>query len=377
MKTSEARFAMLAALALSSAGAADGRAWREVAPDHVWSFPEDHRGHDGFRSEWWYFTGHLDAVDGSARRFGYQFTLFRVGLVPTRPALESAWATDALVLGHASLGDLDAGEHRFSEVLRRSTPFLGGFPAAPDPVLAWVLAPAGTPGRWEVALDDDGFRFRMRDDVRGMAFDLAVRPEKPLVLQGPNGYSRKSDREGAASHYYSFTRLATAGTLTIDGRAVEVEGRSWMDKEFSSDTITGGQVGWDWFSLQLDDGRDLMLFVLRREDGSVDFASGNVIAADGAVRPLVADAWTFAVEGRWTSPTTGTSYPARWTIDVPSESLNLDVVPAFSDQENVSSVTGGLAYWEGAVDVRDRDGRGVGRGYVELTGYGEGNRPPI
>ena len=381
MKISDGRIVLLAGVALVlvgvAAGAEEDDAWREPDPEYAWSFPADHRAHEGFRSEWWYFTGHLEATDGSSRRFGYQFTLFRVGLAPAPPALESAWATDALVLGHASIGDLGAREHRFSEVLRRSTPFLGGFPDEPDPTLAWVLAPAGTPDRWEVALDEDGFRFRMRDDVGGMAFDLAVRPEKPLVLQGPNGYSRKADREGAASQYYSFTRLATTGTVTIDGRAVEVAGRSWMDKEFSSGTITGDQVGWDWFSLQLEDGRDLMLFVLRRADGSVDYASGNVIAEDGAVRPLAAGGWTLAVEDRWTSPATGAEYPSRWTIEVPSEGLVLDIVPAFLDQENVSQVTGGLAYWEGAVEVRDPEGAAVGRGYVELTGYGEDNRPPV
>ena len=377
MKISEAAFAVVAITALATAAAAGTAAWREPDPEYAWSFPADHRAHPGFRNEWWYFTGHLRAADDPGREFGYQFTLFRIGLLPAPPVLDSAWSTDALVLGHASVGDLETGRHRFSEVLRRATPFLAGFPAAPDPVLAWVVAPAGTPDRWQVALDGDGFRFRMRDDVRAMAFDLTVRPEKPLVLQGPNGYSRKADREGAASLYYSFTRLAASGTVTLDGRRFEVQGSCWMDKEFSSNTITGDQVGWDWFSLQLDDGRDLMLFVLRRRDGTVDFASGSVIDSDGSARELPPGTWAVAIGRTWASSASGAVYPARWTIDVPSEDLRLDVVPRFADQENVSDVNGGLAYWEGAVELRDGDGRSVGRGYVELTGYGEGNRPPI
>jgi len=370
------RLALVAALvAVSATAAADG--WRTAAPDRAWSFPRDHWAHPGFRSEWWYFTGHLRADDDAGREFGFQFTVFRVGLLPERPDLDSAWSTDALILGHASIGDLVAGEHRFSEVLRRTTPFLGEFATYPQRPIAWVRAPAGTDDRWEVDWDGSGFSLRMRDDVRGMAFDLAAIPSKPLVLHGPNGYSRKAAREGAASQYYGYTRLGTAGSLTLDGRTWRVAGTAWMDKEFSSGTLTGEQVGWDWFSLQLDDGRDLMLFALRRADGAIDFASGTRVAPDGAARPLAAGDWSASVRDRWTSPATGATYPSRWTVAVPSEGLVLDVVPRFADQENVSPATGGVHYWEGAVELRDADGRTVGRGYVELTGYGEGSRPPV
>jgi predicted secreted hydrolase len=356
---------------------AAGPEWRSAQPDYSWTFPRDHWTHADYRNEWWYFTGHLRAVDDPQREFGYQFTLFRIGLLREPPDLDSAWAVRSIAMGHASLGDMREQSHRFSDVIRRTAPFLAGFARYPEHPLGWILAPAGTDDRWEVDWDGNGFRFRMRDDARGMAFELTARPEKPIVLQGPNGYSRKADRSGAASQYYSFTRLATEGTVTLDGRTWRVVGSSWMDKEFSSNSITEAQVGWDWFSLQLDGGRDLMLFVLRREDGTTDFANGTIVDPSGTPTYLAPEDWTLAAEATWESPATDATYPSRWLVEVPSAGLELRVVPRFADQENVGRETGGLFYWEGAVDVLDPTGARVGRGYVELTGYGEDNRPPI
>jgi predicted secreted hydrolase len=358
-----------------AAGGPDG--WKIATPEFSWSFPRDHWAHPGYRTEWWYVTGHLASTADPSRRYGYQFTIFRVGLLPGKPPLDSGWATSDLVMGHAAITDLAAGTHTFVEVLWRAAPPLGRFAAPGERPIAWVRSAPGSEGRWTVDWDGKGFVFAMRDDARGLALDLKTRSAKPLVLQGPNGFSRKGAAPSAASHYYSFTRLATEGSLTLGGRTETVTGVSWMDKEFGSSQLSATQVGWDWLSLQLDDGRDLMLYVLRRADGTPDYRNATIIGRDGTPRYAAPADWKATATASWTSPRTRARYPARWTIEVPAEGLRLDVVPRVEDQENVSLLSGGVVYWEGAVEVRDLSGRPLGRGYVELTGYGEGSRPPI
>jgi predicted secreted hydrolase len=350
-------------------------AWLAARPDFAWRFPRDHWSHPGYRTEWWYFTGHLAGPADTVARFGYQFTVFRVGLLPDTPAWRSSWTATDLVMGHAAVTDLRTGRHVFSEVLYRAVPLLGAFSPPGDPQLAWSLAPPGTPGRWTLAWNGAGFDFAMRDDPQGIAFALSTRATKPLVFQGPNGYSRKGATGGAASQYYSFTRLATSGILRVGADTLTVRGESWMDKEFGSNQLAGDQVGWDWFSLQLDDGHDLMLYVLRDSTGRASHAKGTLVAPDGRPRWLEAAEFTVAASARWRGPT-GTEYPARWRVRVPLAGLDLDVAPRLAGQENRSRLVPGLAYWEGAVDVR-AEGRRIGRGYVELTGYGARTRLPL
>jgi predicted secreted hydrolase len=203
-----------------------------------------------------------------------------------------------------------------------------------------------------------------------------LRPEKPIALQGPNGYSRKAAAEGFASLYYSVTRLATEGTLSVGGRTFRVRGESWMDKEVGSSQLAPAQVGWDWWSLRLADGRDLMLYVLRRADGSTDWRYATLVERNGAVRLLAPETWSVAARGTWQSPR-GARYPSGWDVSVPGEGIRLRVKPLVAGAENRSSLAGGLAYWEGPVRLTGEDGRPSGEGYVELTGYGEGTRPPI
>jgi predicted secreted hydrolase len=352
-----------------------GADWTPARPDFRWRFPRDHWSHPGYRTEWWYFTGHLaDGVD-SAPRFGYQFTLFRVGLLRDTPDWRSSWAARDLVMGHAAITDLRTGRHVFSEVLYRAVPLLGGFGAPGDPLLAWSLAPAGTPGRWTLAWTGSGFDFAMRDDAQAIAFTLSTRATKPLVFQGPNGYSRKGAAEGAASQYYSFTRLATSGTLRLGAETLAVRGESWMDKEFGSNQLADHQVGWDWFSLQLDDGRDLMLYVLRDSAGGADHAKGTLVEPDGRARWLEAAEFSVAASVRWRGPG-GDEYPARWRVRVPLAGLDLDVEARYATPENRSQLVPGLTYWEGPVQVRVGR-RDAGRGYVELTGYGTRTRLPL
>ncbi len=368
---SDRALAAVAALGLAAAGAP----WKPAPPDYRWSFPRDHWAHDGFRNEWWYFTGHLESVDPPGRRLGYQLTFFRVGLLPERPPLDSRWSSANLVMGHAALSDLSKGEHRFSEVLRREMPDLGGFaPFAQNPI-AWSVAPAGTDGRWTLAWNGDGFDLAMADRAQGMSFRLSTAAAKPLVFHGPNGLSRKSE-DGSASLYYSFTRLATRGEVTLGGERWQVIGTSWMDKELGSNQLGERQAGWDWFALQLADGRELMLYLLRRADGTVDHRSATLVGTGGDARWLAPGEWSARATASWRSPATGAVYPAGWAIELPGEGLRLGVEPELADQENRAALAG-LFYWEGAVRVTDGEGRPAGSGYVELTGYGRLNRPPL
>jgi predicted secreted hydrolase len=350
--------------------------WVPATPDYRWSFPRDHWSHPGYKTEWWYFTGILTAVDDTTQQFGYQFTFFRVGLTPDVPVIESAWAVSDLIMGHAAVTDLTSGHHVFSELLHRTTPFLGRFGDPEDSLIAWSRGPAGTDDRWTLSWNGSGFDFTARDDQQKVAVSLATRSRKPLTLQGPNGYSRKGPGPTAASLYYSFTRLATEGTVTIGGRTFRVTGESWMDKEFGSNQLSPEQQGWDWLRLRLNDGRDLMLYVLRSRDGA-RYGRATLVASDGSPRYLAEDDWTLHATGRWRSAATGAEYPLAWTVELPGEGLSLEIRPLWDNQENVARLVPGLHYWEGAVEVRNAEGRSVGLGYVELTGYGTRSRPAI
>ncbi len=355
--------------------------WIPARPDYRWSFPRDHWAHAGYRTEWWYFTGQLAAPGDSAPRFGYQFTLFRVGVLPTAPPWASDWSASDVIMGHAALTDLAGGRHTFSETLVRATPLQGGFGRpggrGSDSLVAWCVAPAGTDGRWTLRWTGDRFALAMRDTRLGVALDLTAEPARPLTLQGPNGYSRKGAARDNASQYYSFMRLATRGTVTAGGRTVPVSGTSWMDQEFGSNQLDSAAAGWDWFSLQLGDGRDVILYLLRDTTGATTWSAGTVVRPGAAPRYLAAADYRVHATAHWTSRGSGARYPARWTVAIPSERLVLTVEPLLADQENRSAIATRLFYWEGAVRVRDAAGRAAGRGYVELTGYGTSIVPAI
>lgn len=356
--------------------------WRSAQPGHAWSFPSDHWAHDEYKVEWWYLTGHLhegSAVEpaGAPARFAYQLTFFRIGLAPSPPALDSAWNARALVMGHAAITDRTTGEHRFSELLYRESELLAGFGEPGDPRIVWSCAPSGTDAVWELRWNGEAFDLRMSDARRGMAFELATRPRKPLVFQGPGGLSRKSNQPGAASLYYSFTRLTTQGQLTLDGVTRAVSGESWMDHEISSSQLTADQVGWDWLSLQLNDGREVMLYELRDARGRSTYARGTRVTVEGEARPLTGADWRLQVVRRWRSEASGVEYPAGWILQLEGEPEPWSIDPDVADQENRSRLAAAPTYWEGAVTIRSPTGELLGRGFVELTGYGEGNRPPL
>ncbi len=371
-----------AVLILASAGviwsaSLAAHAWTVAQPDYQWSFPRDHWAREGYKTEWWYFTGHLRTVTEPVRRFGFQFTFFRIGVSRDAPPSDSAWAARNLVMGHAALTDLQSGRHRFSELVVRAAPLLGGFGRQPDPRLAWSVGPPGTPDGWQLHWNGKGFDFAMADAGEEFGFTLSARPLKPLVFQGPGGLSRKGAGATEASHYYSFTRMAVTGAVRLDGKEWDVRGASWMDKEFGSNQLGEDTVGWDWFSLQFDDNREVMLYLLRNRDGATHHASATLIEPDGAVRYLRPAEWSLNATGRWTSPATGAPYPAGWTLDVPGAGIRAVITPRLADQENRSALIPNLFYWEGSVRLDSRDGARVGQGYVELTGYGENSRPPM
>jgi predicted secreted hydrolase len=350
--------ALLLALGASAAPAAEEPAWEPVLPGLELAYPRDHGAHAAHQTEWWYLTGNLE--DAAGRRFGYQFTIFRRGLTPQPlEADASPLRARALYAGHLAVTDAGAGRTRFAERLRRgAAPFARASHEDLDLVLEdWSLA----------RRDDDTLLLRAADPGAGIALELELTPRKPLVLHGEGGWSRKGEAPGNASAYASWTRLATRGTLRLDDEALAVTGGSWFDHEFGSSVLEEGTLGWDWFGLQLDDGRELMAFHLRRVGGDLASASaGTLVEPDGTVRHLGhAD---FAIEAleRWTSPRTGASYPSAWRLSVPAHGIDLRATPLVADCELVTGGSTGIVYWEGPVELSGTSG---GRGYAELTGY--------
>lgn len=347
-------------LQLSTLLAGDPTGHARALTPRDFTFPADHGPHPDFRTEWWYLTGNLETPTG--RRFGYQFTLFRNAVAPAGTVSEdatSAWATRQLYMAHFALTDV-AGErfHAFERFARGAAGLAG---AESAPLRVWLED-------WQLTGTEAGPPFRLQAAEGDFTLDLELTPSKPLVLQGDAGLSQKGREPGNASYYYAYTRLATRGTVRIDGEALPVDGASWFDREWSTSALEENQSGWDWFALQLDDGSDLMVYQVRRDDGSADpLSSGSFVAADGAKTKLAATDFELDVLDRWTSPTTGADYPSRWRLTLPAQDLELTIEPLLADQELDLTVL----YWEGAVEVGGtRLGRPVaGRGYVELAGY--------
>ena len=357
--------------------------WNTARPDYEWSFPRDHGPHPGFKTEWWYFTGLLEEpgeVDapGSTENgpaLGYQFTIFKVGVLPEAPTSTSPWSTGDLLMGHLAVTDLRTGTHTFEEVLYRAAPPYAGFGSAnPGDTVAWSLAPPGTAGRWTLGKTDTGFSIEAMGP--GLFIDLALDTASAKVFQGPGGFSRKSDEDGRASMYYSYTDLVTSGVMDLGNGPETVSGLSWMDHEFSSDPLEEAQIGWDWFSLRLGDQRAVMAFQLRDSADEAGFSHLTVVQPDRTVSYPDAGSWSLAPGTTWASPATDAEYPVEWTLQLPGEDA-LTVSALDAHAENVSERIPGLFYWEGPVQVSDSRGRIVGRGYLEMTGYGEGSRPAL
>jgi predicted secreted hydrolase len=335
-----------------------------AAAGYQFSFPKDHGAHPAFRTEWWYYTGHLRTAGG--RTFGFELTFFRRAIPPEDvKTLPSRWSITHLYLAHFAVTDVGGRRFRFAEKVSR--PGLGKAGADEGRLRVWIDG-------WQAASPEGGTAHRLAAQDGDLALSLTLEPAKPPVIHGTQGISRKGAEPGQASHYYSFTRLQTSGTLTMGKERLDVTGVSWMDHEFGSADLAPETVGWDWFSIQLADQSELMLYRLRRSDGSSDpVSSGTVVGPDGRTRHLALDEFTIETTDFWTSPHSRARYPARWRISIPSLDLSLDVVPLLADQELRTSRSTQVTYWEGAAAASGtKQGRSAaGHGYVELTGYAE------
>lgn len=336
-----------------------GFTYQLAVPGRQISLPADHYAHPDFKIEWWYYTGHLTAESG--RRYGYQVTFFRYGLRDRQNDAKKPPLFTDLYMAHFALSDLNEKRFFFRERINRGYDDRAG--AAADRYLVWNED-------WKVEGDAKYHRIRVTDP--GTNLTLQLTPRKPPVLHGDNGFSRKGEGEGKASYYYSLTRMKTEGELEIGGKTEKVTGLSWMDHEFGSDQMREDQVGWDWFSIQLDDQTELMLYHVRREDGSADpYSSGTWVSADGAARHLTLEDFQIEILDRWKSPKSGATYPMKWNIRIPEKRIELSVAPEFPDQELITKRSTRVTYWEGAVQVSGTAGDQpiAGRGYVEMTGY--------
>jgi predicted secreted hydrolase len=341
-----------------------------LLPNNI-EFPRDLGEHPGYQTEWWYYTGIVSTDNG--RQFGYQFTIFRRALSPlpefetTLEQLDEAseWRTNQLYMAHFTISDIANSDFYKAERFSRGSLGLAGAQSVPYRV--WLED-------WQVyETGPESVRITAHTDE--MALDVTLRQTIPPVLHGDGGLSQKGPERGNASYYYSIVQQETEGTVTVRGEQFAVTGLSWKDHEYSTSVLSPGAIGWDWFSLQFDNGTALMLFQIRNEDGSIEpFSSGSFIDADGSVTPLFHEQWELTVLDTWTSPQSGATYPAGWRLTIPELGLDLTGQPLMPNQE----LTVSTVYWEGAVAFEGMVG--VSRsasettavraqGYVEMTGY--------
>jgi len=330
-----------------------GEGFPAVLPGAALRFPRDHGSHPAYRNEWWYVTAWVQARDGE--RFGVQVTFFR-----NRPRVAednpSRFAPRQLMFAHAAIAEAAHGRLRHDQRASRAMFDLAG--ADETTTRAWL-------GDWSLVLE--GNRYVARIPAREFALDLAFDATQPILLQGDRGYSRKGPQPQQASWYYSRPQLAVRGRVDVGGRTRDVEGRAWLDHEWSSEVMAANAVGWDWIGVNLDDGGALMAFRMRDRAGDALWAGGARRHTDGRTEALPPDAVRFAPGRQWTSPRTGFAYPVEFVVT--AGGVDYALAPLMDDQELDSRLSTGIVYWEGAVTA-SASGRPVGRGYLELTGYG-------
>ncbi|HYC92620.1 MAG TPA: lipocalin-like domain-containing protein [Thermoanaerobaculia bacterium] len=343
-------------------------------PGYEYAFPRDHGSHPEYRTEWWYYTGHLRTDSG--RRYGFEVTFFRVGVENVgrasarlpggrAEARPTSWDLHAIMPAHFAITDVQAKDFRYYEKLNRASVF-----TAQAAVGKLDVFNEG----WSATTNPDG-SWRLVAKEGKDSLDLVLRARKPPAIHGENGVSVKAPVEGYASHYYSMTRLEAAGT--VNGQ--RATGQAWMDHEFGSSVLRENQQGWDWFSIQLDNDAELMLYIIRRSDGTPDVtSSGSLIADDGRVIHIRRDQMRITPRAKWKSPKSGATYPVAWRVELPAYNVTLDVRPLMSQQELVTHGSTNITYWEGACDVTGAFGGTPVRGeaYVEMTGYDKAFRAP-
>jgi predicted secreted hydrolase len=321
-------------------------------------FPADHGPHLEFQTEWWYYIGNLQTADG--RHFGFQLTFFRRGLQPGEPGRPSAFAANHIYSAHLALTDTAGGAHRAWERYSRAAAGLAG--AQSDPYRVWL-------DDWTVeALNATADEIRLYASEEDFELELVLEAEKPPVPHGEAGLSQKSLEPGNASYYVSYTRMSVSGRIGIGQAVYQVQGQGWFDHEWGTTALGPEAVGWDWFGLQLDDGRELMVFQIRKRDGTIEPVSGGTLVdVNGSPEQLSASQLQIWPLDTWTSPGSGAVYPSGWQLQIPERGIELTIQPQLADQENRLSVV----YWEGAVAVSgtSRGEAVAGQGYAELTGY--------
>lgn len=337
----------LAFLSLACLAAAPDFHWKQALPGYHFNFPRDHFDHPGYRTEWWYYTGNVE--DRSGTRFGFELVFFRQGKRRGPDTNPSAWRIDDLYLTHAALTDVRGQHFFYQERLNRAGPGIAGISF--DSRRIWN-------GNWSVQWTGD--QQALTALAPDFSFSLQLRPLKPLVINGIDSVSQKAEGLGNASYYVSFPRLSVSGSVSVAGAQHQVTGTAWMDHEWFTYQLPSGETGWDWFSIQLDNHTELMLFELRRRDGSIDpYSSGTYVDAAGKSHYLASRDFRLTPLEKWSR------YPIHWRIEIPSLNVQLDC-RAVVDNQEIKAAKGGNTYWEGAVNY---SGTFRGVGYLEMTGY--------
>jgi predicted secreted hydrolase len=338
----------------SLAARAAASAYAPVTADQSLLFPSDHGSHPQFRTEWWYVTGWL--TTGHGEPLGFQITFFR-----SKPDIDesnpSAFTPHQLLIAHCALSDPNRGRLWQDQRIRRAG--LGLAEAASGDTHVWIDS-------WSLQRGESGYTSKI--DAENFSVNLTLRETQAVLLNGDAGVSRKGPSPTAASHYYSLPHLRVAGTIKRQGAADGVTGEAWLDHEWSSEYLDSQAVGWDWIGINLDDGAALMAFRIRGTQGEQRWAGGTLRSADGHVQILQPNDVEFRAGRQWISPRTRIGYPVQWLVRAGSRELDLE--PLLNDQENDTRLSTGAIYWEGAVRAYEQH-RLVGRGYLELTGYGE------
>ena len=333
--------------------------YRTAVPGYRFEFPRDYFDHPDFQTEWWYYTGNLKSANGHC--FGFELTFFRQA-VSRDPAQVSTWDVRDIYLTHLTLSDLDGQKFYHSERINRAGPGIAGVNVSTGRI--WN-------GNWQIQWQSSDQNLQAIE--KQFQLHLALHPEKPPVLHGENGLSQKSEGAGHASYYFSLTRLTANGQLDLNGERFELSGIAWMDHEIFTHQLEQDQVGWDWLSLQLDDKTELMLFRIRRKDGSIDpFSAGTYVDAEGKSTHLrSADFSLQPLDQRWTSPATHATYPIAWKISIPKLETELEANTPLAAQELTGKTKIAPPYWEGAITLRGHRGKTAisGVGYLEMTGY--------
>ena len=330
--------------------------WKAALPGWNYEFPKDHGSHPDFKTEWWYFTGNVRTQEGL--EFGYQLTFFRQGIIDPQSMIpKSRFIQRDMKFAHFAVSDLSSKKFRHFQKLSRGAYGEAGFDD--EDRLAWIE-------NWTCERTGE-HSFRLKAADTGVALDLLLESPRAPVIHGSNGISQKSEGLGRASHYYSLTRMKTKGSIEIDGRQHLLTGETWFDHEWATNQLAANQTGWDWFSLQLEDGSDLMLFQIRTKEGGRDpYSSGTFVSQSGESQKIRLSDFDLAPVDWWTSPHTKAKYPIAWKISIPN--MELTVRARFQDQELASQP---FSYWEGAVSAEGTShGQPViGKGYLEMTGY--------